>query len=66
LSASGREEARAARYHNAERILQCSSCKGGRITIMIDDEVIEGYRVKAESAGRGYQTLMNEIQAAAV
>ena len=32
-----------------------------RITIMIDDDVIEGYRAKAEAAGRGYQTLMNEI-----
>lgn len=28
-----------------------------RITIMIDDDVIEGYRAKAEAAGRGYQTL---------
>jgi uncharacterized protein (DUF4415 family) len=32
-----------------------------RITIMIDDDIIEGYRAKAEAAGRGYQTLMNEI-----
>lgn len=32
-----------------------------RITIMIDDDVIEGFRAKAEAAGRGYQTLMNEI-----
>jgi hypothetical protein len=27
-----------------------------RITIMIDDEVIEGYRAKAEAAGRGYRS----------
>ncbi len=31
-----------------------------RITIMLDDEVIEAFRSKAESAGRGYQTLINE------
>jgi uncharacterized protein (DUF4415 family) len=37
-----------------------------RITIMIDDDVIEGYRVKAEGVGRGYQTLMNEILRAAL
>jgi uncharacterized protein (DUF4415 family) len=37
-----------------------------RITIMIDNDVIEGYRVKAEAAGRGYQTLMNEILRAAL
>ena len=29
------------------------------ITIMIDDDVIEAFRVKAESAGSGYQTLIN-------
>jgi hypothetical protein len=29
-----------------------------RITIMIDDDVIEGYRAKTEAAGRGYQTVM--------
>ena len=30
-----------------------------RITIMIDDDVIEAFRAKAESAGTGYQTLIN-------
>ena len=30
------------------------------ITIMLDDEVIEAFRDKAERAGRGYQTLINE------
>lgn len=37
-----------------------------RITIMIDDEVIEAFRSKAEAAGRGYQTLMNEVLRAAL
>ena len=32
---------------------------------MIDNDVIEGYRGRAEAAGRGYQTLMNEILRAA-
>ena len=31
-----------------------------RITIMIDDDVIEAFRAKAGAAGRGYQTLINE------
>lgn len=31
-----------------------------RITIHLDDDVIEAFRVKAEEAGRGYQTLIND------
>ena len=31
-----------------------------RITIMIDDDVKEAFRAKAEAAGHGYQTLINE------
>ncbi|HEV2270194.1 MAG TPA: BrnA antitoxin family protein [Steroidobacteraceae bacterium] len=31
-----------------------------RITIMLDDDVIQAFRAKAEAAGRGYQTLINE------
>lgn len=31
-----------------------------RITIMLDDDVIEAFRAKAEGIGRGYQTLINE------
>ena len=31
------------------------------ITVMLDDEVIEAFRVRAESAGTGYQTLINSI-----
>ena len=30
-----------------------------RITIMLDDEVIEQFRAKAEAQGVGYQTLIN-------
>ena len=31
-----------------------------RITIMLDDEIIEAFRIKAENAGHGYQTMINE------
>ena len=31
-----------------------------RITIHLDDDVIEAFRVQAEKAGRGYQTLIND------
>ena len=37
-----------------------------RITIMIDDDVIEAFRAKAEGVGRGYQTLINEALRAAL
>ena len=30
-----------------------------RITIMLDDDVIEAFRARAETAGTGYQTLIN-------
>ena len=30
-----------------------------RITIMLDTDVIEAFRTKAEGAGSGYQTLIN-------
>ncbi len=31
-----------------------------RITIHLDDDVIDAFRAKAEEVGRGYQTLINE------
>ncbi len=31
-----------------------------RITIYIDDDILEAFRDRADSAGRGYQTLINE------
>ncbi len=31
-----------------------------RITIHIDDDVLEAFRERADAAGRGYQTMMNE------
>jgi hypothetical protein len=31
-----------------------------RITIYIDDDVLDTFRTQADSAGKGYQTIMNE------
>ena len=31
-----------------------------RITIYVDDDVLEAFRERAEAAGRGYQTMINE------
>jgi len=31
-----------------------------RITIMLDDDIIESFKNKAESSGSDYQTLINE------
>jgi uncharacterized protein (DUF4415 family) len=31
-----------------------------RITIYLDDDVIDVFRTKAEDSGRGYQTLIND------
>lgn len=31
-----------------------------RITIYLDDHILEAFREKAEEAGKGYQTLINE------
>jgi uncharacterized protein (DUF4415 family) len=31
-----------------------------RITIYIDDDVLETFRARGEAAGKGYQTIMNE------
>ena len=32
-----------------------------RITIMLDDDVIERFRAQAEAEGVGYQTLINSL-----
>jgi uncharacterized protein (DUF4415 family) len=31
-----------------------------RITILIDDDILAEFRARAEAAGKGYQTLINE------
>ena len=37
-----------------------------RITIMLDDEIIEHFRAQAENEGIGYQTLINALLRKAV
>ena len=31
-----------------------------RISIYLDDEILEGFRMRADAAGRGYQTMIND------
>ncbi len=37
-----------------------------RVTIMLDDDVIEAFRQRAEAGGQGYQTLINAALRAAI
>jgi len=41
--------------------LQSAAAKGKtRVTMFLDDSILETFRLRAESEGRGYQTLINE------
>jgi len=41
--------------------LQATASKGKtRVTIYLDDSILESFRLRAEAEGRGYQTLINE------
>ena len=46
-------------FSNAKRGPVIPSPGKTRITIMLDDDVIEFFRAKAESSGTGYQTMIN-------
>lgn len=48
-------------FSSAKRGPVASSKGKTRITIMLDDDVIEAARVCAESAGTGYQTVINNL-----
>jgi uncharacterized protein (DUF4415 family) len=37
-----------------------------RITIYLDDDILEAFRRRADAAGRGYQTMVNEALRAAL
>ena len=37
-----------------------------RVTMYLDDAVIESFRIKAEKTGKGYQTLINEVLRASI
>ena len=44
-----------------------AAAKGkARITIMLDQDVLEAFRARAEKQGRGYQTLINAALRAAL
>jgi len=46
---------------------QAAASKGKtRITIMLDNDVLEAFRQRAEAEGRGYQTAINQALRAAV
>ena len=46
-------------FSKAQRGPVIPSAGKTRITIMLDDDVIEFFRAKAESQGTGYQTMIN-------
>lgn len=52
-------------FSDAKRGAVVSSPGKTRITIYLDDDVIESFRARAEAQGRGYQTLINEALRAA-
>jgi uncharacterized protein (DUF4415 family) len=53
-------------FSKAKRGAVISSPGKTRITIYLDDDVIESFRARAEAQGRGYQTLINEALRAAM
>ncbi len=48
-------------FSKAKRGAVIASPGKTRITIMLDDDVIEHFRVRAEAQGTGYQTLINAL-----
>ena len=48
-------------FSTAKRGPVISSPGKTRITIMLDDDVIEFFRTKAEAQGIGYQTMINAL-----
>jgi len=46
-------------FSKAQRGVVIPSTGKTRITIMLDDDVIEYFRAKAEAEGGGYQTMVN-------
>ena len=48
-------------FSNAKRGAVIPSKGKTRITIMLDDDVLEHFRAKAEEEGTGYQTMINSV-----
>jgi uncharacterized protein (DUF4415 family) len=53
-------------FSQAKRGAVIASPGKTRITIMLDDDLIEFFRAKAEAQGTGYQTMINATLRAAV
>jgi uncharacterized protein (DUF4415 family) len=53
-------------FSNARRGPVIPSKGKTRITIMLDDDVLEHFRSKAEEEGTGYQTMINAALRAAI
>jgi uncharacterized protein (DUF4415 family) len=53
-------------FSSASRGAVLPSAGKTRITIMLDDDVIEHFRARAEEQGAGYQTLINAVLRAAI
>ena len=47
-------------FSNAKRGAIIPQTGKTRITIYIDDDVLEAFRERGDAAGKGYQTMMNE------
>ena len=47
-------------FSQGKRGALIKACGKTRITIHLDDDIIEAFRAKAEEAGSGYQTLIND------
>ncbi len=48
-------------FSNAKRGAVVQQKGKTRITIYIDNDVIEAFRNRAEQSGRGYQTMINQV-----
>jgi uncharacterized protein (DUF4415 family) len=48
-------------FSKAKRGAVIASPGKTRITIMLDDDVIEAFRARADAEGQGYQTLINAV-----
>lgn len=47
-------------FSNGERGAVILSTGKRRVTMYLDDDVLEAFRVKAKVEGKGYQTMINE------
>jgi uncharacterized protein (DUF4415 family) len=47
-------------FSKAERGAVIPQKGKSRISIYLDDEILEGFRKRADAAGRGYQTMIND------